>query len=270
MVIPRIGMEVVVEFLEGDPDKPLVTGCVYNGKNDVPCPLPEHKTRSTFKTDTHQGAGFNELRFEDQRGEEEIFVHAQRDMNAVVQRDNLHNIGRSSYTEVRSDQMTNVGRNSVHEARGVVEVKGGRGVSISGGPSGLSAKFFQGIMASHQMFFDKAKFSLKAMASAVANGGVSISADTALMEHAGLTRTSFTGVASQTILGKEQFTHVGKLHQMVSGGTTVIASADNTSIESGDRIDIVCGEASIRMHSDGRIELRGTSIKGIADTIDLN
>ncbi len=55
MVIPRIGMEVVVEFLEGDPDKPLVTGCVYNGKNDVPYDLPANKTRSVFRSDTHNG-----------------------------------------------------------------------------------------------------------------------------------------------------------------------------------------------------------------------
>ncbi|WP_415635698.1 type VI secretion system Vgr family protein, partial [Paracoccus aminovorans] len=67
MVIPRIGMEVVVEFLEGDPDKPLVTGNVFNGRNGVPYELPKHKTRSTFRTKTHDGKGtgrgFNELRF---------------------------------------------------------------------------------------------------------------------------------------------------------------------------------------------------------------
>uniref|UniRef100_UPI00082DD5CB type VI secretion system Vgr family protein n=2 Tax=Celeribacter ethanolicus TaxID=1758178 RepID=UPI00082DD5CB len=84
MVIPRIGMEVVVEFLDGDPDKPLVTGCVYNGKNAVPYDLPEHKTRSTFQTDTHEGEGFNELRFEDKKGEEEVFLHAQKDMNVGI------------------------------------------------------------------------------------------------------------------------------------------------------------------------------------------
>ena len=63
MVIPRIGMEVIVEHLRGDPDKPIVTGCVYNGKNTPPYELPKHKTRSTFKTNTHKGKGFNELRF---------------------------------------------------------------------------------------------------------------------------------------------------------------------------------------------------------------
>jgi type VI secretion system secreted protein VgrG len=84
MVIPRIGMEVIVEFLEGDPDKPLVTGCVYNGKNGVPYGLPGNKTKSGFRTNTHQGSGFNELSFEDQAGREEISVHAQKDLNRVI------------------------------------------------------------------------------------------------------------------------------------------------------------------------------------------
>lgn len=68
MVIPRIGMEVLVEFLDGDPNQPLVTGCVYNGRSKVPYDLPANKTRSTFRTDTHEGQGFNELRFEDEKG----------------------------------------------------------------------------------------------------------------------------------------------------------------------------------------------------------
>ena len=84
MVIPRIGMEVIVEFLEGDPDKPIVTGCVYNGKNGVAHGLPANKTKSVFRTNTHQGAGFNELSFEDQAGREEVFVHAQKDLNRVI------------------------------------------------------------------------------------------------------------------------------------------------------------------------------------------
>lgn len=84
MVIPRIGMEVIVEFLEGDPDKPIVTGCVYNGKNGVPYGLPGNKTKSGFRTNTHQGSGFNELSFEDQAGREEISIHAQKDLNRVI------------------------------------------------------------------------------------------------------------------------------------------------------------------------------------------
>lgn len=83
--LPRIGQEVIVSFLEGNPDNPLVTGAVYNAKQTVPYALPGNQTRSTFKTDTHKGAGFNELRFEDKKGKEEIFVHAQKDLNYVVE-----------------------------------------------------------------------------------------------------------------------------------------------------------------------------------------
>lgn len=62
----------VLTFLAGDPDKPLVAGCVNYGRNDASNEPPKHKMRSTFKTGTHQGDGFNELRFEDENGEEEI------------------------------------------------------------------------------------------------------------------------------------------------------------------------------------------------------
>ena len=110
MVIPRVGMEVVVEFLEGDPDQPLVTGCVYNGRNAVPYPLPEHKTRSTFKTDTHTGEGYNELRFEDKRDQEEIFLHAQKDHNTIIENDESHSIGHDRSKVVGNDQSEDIGR----------------------------------------------------------------------------------------------------------------------------------------------------------------
>jgi type VI secretion system secreted protein VgrG len=83
--IPRIGMEVVVQFLEGDPDRPLITGCVYNGDNEYPWSLPDNKTQSGWKSDSSKGHnGFNELRLEDKKGSEEIYVHAQKDLNTVI------------------------------------------------------------------------------------------------------------------------------------------------------------------------------------------
>lgn len=88
-VIPRIGQEVVVEFLNGDPDAPLVTGAVYNGANEVPYPLPANKTRSTFKTrSTPKSQGFNELRFEDKAGSEEVFFNAEKDLNSIIDKGN--------------------------------------------------------------------------------------------------------------------------------------------------------------------------------------
>ncbi|MDR0182136.1 type VI secretion system Vgr family protein [Lysobacter arvi] len=87
MAVPRIGHEVIVSFLEGDPDQPIVTGRAYHAANRPPYELPRHKTRTTFKTQTHKGEGYNELRFEDEAGQEEIFVHAQKDQNIVVEHD---------------------------------------------------------------------------------------------------------------------------------------------------------------------------------------
>ena len=83
--IPRIGQEVVVDFLDGSPDRPIVTGCVYNATTTVPYALPDNKTRSTIKTNSSTGGnGFNELRFEDKAGSEEVFFQAQKDYNRVV------------------------------------------------------------------------------------------------------------------------------------------------------------------------------------------
>ena len=91
MAIPRVGHEVIVTFLEGDPDRPL-TGRVFNSASPVPYPLPTNKTRTVFKSMTTPGIegeprGFNALRVEDKKGQEEIYVHAEKDVNVYVKND---------------------------------------------------------------------------------------------------------------------------------------------------------------------------------------
>ena len=94
MFVPRIGMEVVVSFLEGDPDRPLVTGCVYNSDSMPPYTLPADQTRSTIKSNTSKGGnGFNEIRFEDKKDSEEIFVQAEKDFNRVVKNNDTLKVG---------------------------------------------------------------------------------------------------------------------------------------------------------------------------------
>lgn len=84
--LPRIGMEVVVTFLEGDPDRPLITGCVYNGEQTQPYALPDDQTKFTIMSNSSKGGdGYNEFRFEDKAGEEEVFLHAQLDWNTIVE-----------------------------------------------------------------------------------------------------------------------------------------------------------------------------------------
>jgi type VI secretion system secreted protein VgrG len=98
MFLPRIGHEVLVDFIEGDPDRPIITGRVYHGLNDTPYPLPQEKTRSTIKSDSSLGGGgFNEFRFEDRKGDEQVFLHAERNLDIWVKRDRIEAIRRDRH-----------------------------------------------------------------------------------------------------------------------------------------------------------------------------
>jgi type VI secretion system secreted protein VgrG len=91
--IPRMGQEVVVEFLEGDPDRPLITGSVYNDEQQVPYDLPTEKTKSTLKSNSSKGGvGFNEIRLEDKKDKEQVFIHAERNMDVRVKNDSMERV----------------------------------------------------------------------------------------------------------------------------------------------------------------------------------
>ncbi|AYH47736.1 type VI secretion protein VgrG [Dickeya fangzhongdai] len=133
IAIPRIGHEVVVSFLEGDPDQPIVTGRTFHATNPSPYPLPENKTRTSLRTSTHKGAGFNELRFEDQAGQEEVFIHAQKDMNTVVLNNRSTAVNASHSENVGGDQTVVVQHNqtvSVKENQ-VTEIQGEQTVAVT-------------------------------------------------------------------------------------------------------------------------------------------
>ena len=101
--IPRIGQEVVVSFLEGDPDRPLITGVVYNADQMPPYPLPDEKTKSYIKTNSSKGGdGFNEIRFEDKKDSEQIFIHAEKDMDVIVKGEKKELIGKDSHLHCKA------------------------------------------------------------------------------------------------------------------------------------------------------------------------
>ncbi|WP_165680421.1 type VI secretion system Vgr family protein, partial [Metapseudomonas otitidis] len=101
IAIPRIGMEAIITFLEGDPDQPLVTGCLFNGKHRPPYELPAHKTRTLLKTDSSPGGGgYNELRIEDKKGQEQIYLHAQRDWDENIEHDQKIRVGHQRHDRV--------------------------------------------------------------------------------------------------------------------------------------------------------------------------
>ena len=103
--IPRIGQEVIIDFLEGDPDRPIITGRVYNGLTKPPYDLPAKATVSTIKSNSSKGGGgFNEIRFEDKKGKEQIFVHAQKDQDLRVENIRREWIGKDRHLIVKKKQ----------------------------------------------------------------------------------------------------------------------------------------------------------------------
>ncbi len=109
--IPRIGQEVIVDFLEGDPDRPIITGRVYNDDQMPTYLLPDHKTRTTFMSRSTKGGGsanYNELRFEDKKGSEQIFINAEKDMDHRVENDSREFIGNDRSLIVKHDQKEKV------------------------------------------------------------------------------------------------------------------------------------------------------------------
>ncbi|KAA1184948.1 type VI secretion system tip protein VgrG [Photorhabdus heterorhabditis] len=130
LAIPRIGQEVVVDFLHGDPDQPIVTGRTYHASNIPPGTLPGSKTQMAFRSKTHKGEGYNELRFEDAKGSEELALHAQRDMNTVVlnnretrvMNDHTESIGHNQVLSIRNDRHKEVTGNEVSAITGLRQV----------------------------------------------------------------------------------------------------------------------------------------------------
>ncbi|WNG47798.1 type VI secretion system tip protein VgrG [Archangium minus] len=143
LYLPRIGQEVVVRFLEGNPDRPLIAGTVYNGGNPTPYALPDDKTKSTLKSASSLGSdGFNEFRIEDAAGEEEIFTHAQKDEDLVTENDKDQQVRGYEDLLVKKDRSRTVEGNqrlhvhlddaSLVEGNQTLRVQGNRDTQVSG------------------------------------------------------------------------------------------------------------------------------------------
>ncbi len=135
MFIPRIGHEVIVDFVEGDPDRPIVTGRVYHGANLPPYPLPNEKTKSTIKSNSSiGGGGYNEFRFEDAKDNEEIYLHGQKDYTIAIENDKNQAVGRHENHFVKKNKTTTVGNNE-----SLTVMDGTRTVRVTGGSSHVSS-----------------------------------------------------------------------------------------------------------------------------------
>ena len=140
---PRIGQEVIVTFLEGDPDRPIITGRVYNAEQMPPYPLPGQQTKSTVKSlSSKGGGGFNELRFEDLKGSEQVFLHGEKNLDVRIKHDRMEWIGNNRSLVVGNDKLEKIGKDEHNHVVGkrvelvegdhLLEIKGKEGIKITG------------------------------------------------------------------------------------------------------------------------------------------
>ncbi|WP_330961095.1 type VI secretion system Vgr family protein [Photobacterium sp. 53610] len=248
VVLPRIGHEVVVTFLDGDPDRPLVTGTVYNALHLPPYPLPEHKTKTVLRTQTHKGTGFNEISFEDEANQEEMFFHAQKNMRTQVLNDRFGEIGQDEELIV-GHQQTN-------------EILGNQKETIGGNKTSLIEQTFveqveQDVTVNYQAN-EVVSVAGNQHCQLDEHRRVQIGQNDTLEIDADLTMVILASLAT-SVGANDQLTVGGGFHIETRGDTSIRAEG-KTAIVSADEIRVEVGAAGLVLKSSGVIEFYGTAI----------
>jgi type VI secretion system secreted protein VgrG len=253
LFIPRIGMEVIVEFLDGDPDRPVVTGCVYNGQNHPPYPLPDQKTKSTIKTETSPGGGgFNEIRFEDAAGSEEIFIHGQLDMNSDVKRDTTRKGGRDDSSNIGRHQNDEVGVNRTAKVGNNETLTVGVDQTLSVGSNqsitvGANQTLSVGANQSESVGGNQTVNVAGNQTVSVAGNQSTAVAGSATLAISGSTTTNVSGSATSTVNGSSTESISGTLTLTANGAATVtfaaahdltVGAARTTNVAAGDTLNV--------------------------------
>lgn len=231
MFIPRMGMEVVVEFVDGNPDRPIITGCVYNGENLAPYPLPDDKTKSTIKTESSLGGGgFNEFRFEDHEGQEQIFTHAQKDFDEEVLHCHTTDVGHDQTNTVDGNQVQDVGANqteTIHKDQKMtvmghrtVHVKTDFSETVGGGETRI-------VLGGSKETYDSSE-----------------------------TRTVIGGI-TEVVVGAEKHVVAGDKTEVIIGGQTQVVVGDAKETVTGTSTTFVSG--GINVVTPANITWNGTS-----------
>ncbi|HEX4135064.1 MAG TPA: type VI secretion system tip protein TssI/VgrG [Bryobacteraceae bacterium] len=221
--LPRIGQEVIVAFLDGNPDRPVVVGSLYNASQTVPYTLPDEQTKSTIKSSSSKGgSGFNEIRLEDKAGSEEVYIHAQHDMTVDVSNKLSTTVMKNEVHKVLGLRNMNVSGDENHGNEGdyISEVKGKLDAKVNGNEthtiqgdysSTVSGNFT--LKVSGNLSIDvSGSVSIKAGSSFANQAGTSLSnkSGTDLTNDAGTTLTN-KAAASQTVDGGGMLTVKGGL-----------------------------------------------------------
>jgi type VI secretion system secreted protein VgrG len=291
MHIPRIGQEVIVDFLEGDPDRPIITGRVYNGAEMPVYDLPANQTQSGIKSRSSKGgspANFNEIRFEDKMGSEMLTIHAEKDQEISVEHDESHTVGHDRTKGIGHDETTTVGNNRTETVGNNEQIKIGvnrtelvgsnetitiganRTISVGKNETATVA-----LQRTHSVGVNET-ITVGAAQEITVGAAQTITVGAAQTETVGADQTINVGANRSVTSGSNQTVTVGSAASMsvgadetrsVTGGRTTSVGKDDTlsvtnnlSITAGDSITITTGSASISMKKDGSITIKGKAI----------
>jgi type VI secretion system secreted protein VgrG len=270
--VPRVGMEVLVSFIDGDPDRPLVTGCVYNGTHPPPYALPGEKTKSTIKTSSSPGgAGWNELRFEDLAGSEEVYLRAQKDLNEEILDCHTTHVGVDQANLVDRHHTELVGANAA------LRVEGERDKFVAKSErSTVEGPRTERVVGDETISLESARSvtvggedSLRVAMGRTMNVGGSLS-ETVLGSHAQMitaTQTVSAAAKNEDIRSSYAITAADRF-QVSQGKVTLVLTADGARVEaaegivleSGKEIVLRSGKSSLILKKDGQIEIAGDEI----------
>lgn len=241
MYIPRMGQEVIVEFLEGDPDQPIITGRVYNAQSMPPYDPKANKTVSTIKSNSSKGGGgFNEIRFEDKKDSEQIFVHAQKDRDIEVENNETHSVGANRQKSVGKDENTSIGDNrteSVGQDEGIT-IDGNRTESVGKDESvSIGANRTENVGKNESVTIGK-------------NQKVSVGQD----------RSHMIGKKDMLSIGKELLVDVGEKIVLKTGQASVVMKKDGTIQIKGKNITI-SGSGKINVKASSDVNIKGSKVK---------
>jgi type VI secretion system secreted protein VgrG len=248
LYLPRIGQEVVVEFLDGDPDQPIVVGSVYNGVNPPPISLPSDKTQSTLRSSSSPGGdGSNELRFEDAKGSEEVYLHAQKDLSIVVENDKTQKIGGNETLSVLRDRTRTVGGNqslrvtgddtSTIQGNQSLEVTGQRTTTVVGNDAEtVTASQVISVSGTRNLTVTGLSTETVALAKSLIVGGIyDVVVGGAMTEtvaglkteEVGGAKTEVVGSKTETVKGPRRLSVGGSLTETVSGARNLAVGGDS-------------------------------------------
>ncbi|MDV1934206.1 type VI secretion system tip protein TssI/VgrG [Escherichia coli] len=248
LAIPRVGQEVIVDFLNGDPDQPIIMGRTYHQENRTPGSLPGTKTQMTIRSKTYKGSGFNELKFDDATGKEQVYIHAQKNMNTEVLNnrttDVINNhaekIGNNQAITVTNNQIQNIGVNQIQTVGvNLVETVGSNQIIKVGSNQVEKVGIIRALTVG--------------VAYQTTVGGI-MNTSVALLQSSqvGLHKSLMVGMGYSVNVGNNVTFSVGKTMKENTGQTAVYSA--------GEHLELCCGKARLVLTKDGSIFLNGTHI----------